>query len=73
MKLNVNLFVISVTQKTDTENIMQIMWPSVFVDCLVDGPIHQRGLIVARTILGDDMAYDYDNLMAKAIKRFIVI
>jgi len=52
-------------QKTSMENICQIMWPSLFVSPLDQGPVHKRGLAVARIILGDDMSFDFDMLIAK--------
>lgn len=52
-------------QKTEHENICQIMWPSVYVRGLNEGPIHQRGLAIAKILLGDDTAIDFDMLLAK--------
>ena len=31
----------------------------------LQGPIHQRGLAIARTVLGDDMVHDFDMLISK--------
>eukprot|EP01006_Ploeotia_vitrea_P061107 TRINITY_DN77257_c0_g1_i1.p1 TRINITY_DN77257_c0_g1~~TRINITY_DN77257_c0_g1_i1.p1 ORF type:complete len:280 (+),score=93.76 TRINITY_DN77257_c0_g1_i1:3-842(+) len=47
------------------ESIPQIMWPSDFVDGLVDSELHQNGLLIARQLLGEDMAFDFDMLIAK--------
>lgn len=52
-------------RKTESENICQIMWPSIYVENLNQGPIHLRGLAVAKVILGDDAAFDFDMLIAK--------
>eukprot|EP00117_Sycon_ciliatum_P040360 scpid53446/ scgid3887/ Phytanoyl-CoA dioxygenase domain-containing protein 1 len=47
------------------ENVCQIMWPSVYVDQLECGPLHQRTGEISRTILGDDLDFDFDMLIAK--------
>jgi len=52
--------------RDDVENVTQIMWPSDFVPGLLEGVYHQRALSVARQLLGDDMAFDFDMLIDKA-------
>ncbi|MFI1092507.1 phytanoyl-CoA dioxygenase family protein [Streptomyces sp. NPDC020917] len=49
-----------------TENITQIMWPSALHPELLDLPLHQRALAVARELAGDDMVLDFDMLIDKA-------
>ena len=41
------------------------MWPSKFVDGLFKKPLHSRSHEVAKTILGEDMAFDFDMLIPK--------
>jgi ectoine hydroxylase-related dioxygenase (phytanoyl-CoA dioxygenase family) len=53
-------------KKKGTENVTQIMWPSDFVPGLVEQALHQRALAVARQLLGNDMAFDFDMLIDKA-------
>ena len=48
------------------ENITQVMWPSESVPELRASPAYQRALAVAREILGDDLAFDFDMLIDKA-------
>jgi len=48
------------------ENITQIMWPSDFVPALLDLPYHQKALAIARQLLGNDIAMDFDMLINKA-------
>ncbi len=48
------------------ENITQIMWPSEFVPVLHDTPAYQNALRIARELLGEDMAFDFDMLIDKA-------
>lgn len=52
--------------RAEVENVTQIMWPSDFVPGLLEGVYHQRALSVARLLLGDDMAFDFDMLIDKA-------
>jgi hypothetical protein len=54
-----------IDRKTVVENICQIMWPSVYVSGLDQGPIHQRVLAISRIVLGDDMDFDFDMLISK--------
>lgn len=49
-----------------SENICQIMWPSKFVADLLAGPFHQRALLCAKTISGEDMDFDFDMMISKA-------
>ncbi|MGW1062119.1 phytanoyl-CoA dioxygenase family protein [Micromonospora rubida] len=48
------------------ENITQIMWPSALHKPLLDLPLHDRALAVARTLIGDDAVLDFDMLIHKA-------
>jgi phytanoyl-CoA hydroxylase len=48
------------------ENITQIMWPSHLVPVLLDLPVYQRAWQLARAVMGDDMAIDFDMLINKA-------
>lgn len=64
-------------QKVDKcENITQIMWPSLYMDratrpldSLEKSPIHEKAKEVARALLGDDMEFDFDMLIAKVLKN----
>eukprot|EP01062_Namystynia_karyoxenos_P060797 TRINITY_DN52508_c0_g1_i1.p1 TRINITY_DN52508_c0_g1~~TRINITY_DN52508_c0_g1_i1.p1 ORF type:complete len:312 (+),score=76.17 TRINITY_DN52508_c0_g1_i1:77-1012(+) len=57
----------NVAQKTATENITQIMWPFDYMQNeLHESPVHARTLAVARHLLGDDAAFDFDMLIYKA-------
>uniref|UniRef100_A0A1I8IXG9 Phytanoyl-CoA dioxygenase family protein n=1 Tax=Macrostomum lignano TaxID=282301 RepID=A0A1I8IXG9_9PLAT len=48
------------------ENICQIMWPSLFVQGLADTcPARQRLRLLARALLGPDMDFDFDMMLAK--------
>lgn len=47
------------------ENITQIMWPSHYIRGLREGPIHQRLHVLARALLGEDMAFDFDMMISK--------
>lgn len=49
-----------------TENITQIMWPCALLPELLDMPLHQRGIDLARVLIGDDAALDFDMLINKA-------
>ena len=53
------------SQVDKNENISQIMWPSLFVNNLDQGALHARAHHVAKLILGEDMAFDFDMLIAK--------
>ena len=61
------LLINSTSVKTDErrENITQIMWPSSYIPELRQGPIHQRLELLAKAILGDDMAFDFDMMISK--------
>ncbi len=48
------------------ENITQIMWPSDFIPGLLQKSYHQRSLQIARQLLGNDLAMDFDMLINKA-------
>ena len=43
------------------------MWPSSYIPELRQGPIHQRLELLAKAILGDDMAFDFDMIISKVI------
>lgn len=53
-------------KKKGTENVTQIMWPSDLVPGLIEETLHQTALVVARQLLGNDMAFDFDMLIDKA-------
>jgi ectoine hydroxylase-related dioxygenase (phytanoyl-CoA dioxygenase family) len=42
------------------------MWPSDFLRELPDQPYHRRALSVARQLIGNDVAFDFDMLIDKA-------
>lgn len=48
------------------ENICQIMWPSLYVRHLDQGPAHQRCQAAARVLQGPDMAHDFDMCICKS-------
>jgi ectoine hydroxylase-related dioxygenase (phytanoyl-CoA dioxygenase family) len=48
------------------ENITQIMWPSALYPQLLDLPLHERALAMARELIGDDAILDFDMLIDKA-------
>jgi len=54
-------------QKGEKENITQIMWPSDLHPSFAPekSKLHQRGLQLAKALLGDDMAFDFDMLINK--------
>lgn len=54
------------TRRPGVENITQVMWPSDSVPELLSSPAYARALEVAREILGDDLAFDFDMLIDKA-------
>ena len=54
------------SQRPGVENITQVMWPSVSLPALRTSPAYERALAVAREILGDDLAFDFDMLIDKA-------
>ena len=53
-------------QRPGVENITQILWPSASMPELLASPAYERALAVAREILGDDAAFDFDMLIDKA-------
>lgn len=40
------------------------MWPSLFFNHH-EGPLHSRALLLAKTLLGEDMAFDFDHVISK--------
>ena len=48
------------------ENITQVMWPSDSAPGLRASAAYERALAVARELLGDDVAFDFDMLIDKA-------
>ncbi|XP_048253747.1 phytanoyl-CoA dioxygenase, peroxisomal-like isoform X1 [Haliotis rufescens] len=48
------------------ENICQILWPSLYVRHLDEGPVHRRVEAIAQCLLGDDIMFDHDMILAKA-------
>jgi phytanoyl-CoA hydroxylase len=54
------------TTQAGVENITQIMWPSAVCPDLLDLPLHERGLAIARDLTGSDAAFDFDMLINKA-------
>lgn len=52
--------------KQSNENITQIMVPSKLVPELILKPFHQKAGEIAKQLLGDDMALDFDMLINKA-------
>jgi phytanoyl-CoA hydroxylase len=53
-------------RREGVENITQIMWPSDMVDGLSESVAYRRALEIAREILGEDVAFDFDMLIDKA-------
>src|ERR1044072_2966025 len=51
---------------TAAENITQIMWPSALHPELLQLPLHERALEIARRLIGDDAELDFDMLIDKA-------
>ena len=49
----------------DVENTGQIMWPQDRISGLGEGPFHQRSAILAKLLLGEEMAFDFDMLIWK--------
>ena len=41
------------------------MWPSAYLDCPADSPLHQRLLKISQAVYGEDMAFDFDMLISK--------
>ena len=48
------------------ELITQIMVPSRLLPSLTDKPLHQKSSAIARELMGEDMALDFDMLIDKA-------
>ena len=57
---------LSGSEKSSTEKITQIMVPSKVWPELLEKPIHTRTTNIAKQLLGDDMALDFDMLINKA-------
>ena len=47
------------------ENTGQIMWPSDRIKGLKNGPLHERGLVLSKSLLGKDLEFDFDMLIFK--------
>ncbi|XP_031565926.1 phytanoyl-CoA dioxygenase domain-containing protein 1 homolog [Actinia tenebrosa] len=47
------------------ENICQIMWPSLYIPTLMEGPLHERVSAINKIIVGPDAVFDFDMLIAK--------
>lgn len=50
----------------EKEKITQIMVPSKLVPDLLQQPLHQKSLEIAKALMGDDIALDFDMLINKA-------
>ncbi|MFD0273089.1 phytanoyl-CoA dioxygenase family protein [Kitasatospora sp. NPDC127111] len=50
------------------ENITQIMWPSALHGPILDLPLHDRALALARELIGEDAALDFDMLIHKGAR-----
>ena len=57
---------LSGAEDQNVEYITQIMLPSRVYPVLLDRPMHQRGLQIAKQLLGEDMVLDFDMLINKA-------
>ena len=57
---------LSGAEDQNVEFITQIMLPSRVYPVLLDRPMHQRGLQIAKQLLGEDMVLDFDMLINKA-------
>eukprot|EP00045_Choanoeca_perplexa_P008419 m.77858 g.77858 ORF g.77858 m.77858 type:complete len:274 (+) comp14488_c0_seq4:1183-2004(+) len=53
------------TKRDDIESILQVMWPCDKMPTLLDDVLHQRGLELAKAVIGDDAAFDFDMIMCK--------
>lgn len=53
-------------RQSEQENITQIMWPSALHPEILQLPLHDRALAVARQLIGDDAELDFDMLIDKA-------
>jgi len=47
------------------ENICQIMWPSTYVSDLKNSAVYEKALKLSKHVLGDDMQFDFDMIIAK--------
>lgn len=56
----------TVDTSDDTERITQIMVPSKTLPALLKQPLHTKTLSIARQLLGNDLALDFDMLIDKA-------
>jgi len=54
------------TMKGEKENVTQIMWPSIFIDNLLNSPLHRRTLFISKVLEGEDIEMDFDMLIYKA-------
>ncbi|SHI47744.1 phytanoyl-CoA dioxygenase family protein [Pseudozobellia thermophila] len=52
--------------KGKSEKITQIMVPSKVLPQLLEKPLHQKSLGIAKALMGDDIALDFDMLINKA-------
>ncbi|EDO48247.1 predicted protein [Nematostella vectensis] len=52
-------------QKTQVENICQIMWPHLYVPSLMEGPLSERVQAINKIIIGPDAAFDFNMLISK--------
>ena len=56
-----------------TENITQIMWPSLYfgperpIESLQKSPLHMKAEKMAKALMGSDMAFDFDMLITKVL------
>lgn len=53
-------------KNNNKENITQIMWPSDFVEGILEMPFHQRALTISKELIGEDAEMDFDMLINKA-------
>ena len=65
-----------VKKAKNVENITQIMWPSLYLDqtsvkTIEQSPIHKKAEKMAKSLLGDDMAFDFDMLISKVQLHFL--
>lgn len=51
--------------ETGQENITQIMWPSSYLPEVRNGPLYQKLGKLAKSVLGEDMAFDFDMIISK--------
>jgi len=52
--------------KDNKENVCQIMWPSLYINSLLEGPLHQRTKYLSKVFFGKDMEFDFDMLIYKS-------